>query len=88
MLAITAPGFMSWDSVAQLASARSGLYNSWHPPLMAWLLGAFDGIVPGTLLFLIFQSGLLLFALLALLWCRPRGPVSAVAALLIVLLPQ
>lgn len=88
MLAITAPGFLSYDSVAQLASARSGFYNSWHPPLMAWLLGLFEAVVPGTLLFLIFQTGLLLFALLALLWCRPRGWLSVVAALVLVLSPQ
>jgi hypothetical protein len=88
MLAITAPGFLTWDSVSQLASARSGLYNSWHPPVMAWLLGVFDAAVPGTALFLIFQSGLLLAALLALLWSAPRCWFSAVLALAIVALPQ
>jgi hypothetical protein len=88
MLAITAPGYLSYDSVSQLASARSGAYNSWHPPIMAWLLGVFDWLVPGTLLFEIFQSGLLLFALLVLLWRAPRGWFSAVVAFAIVLLPQ
>ena len=88
MLAITAPGYLSYDSVAQLASARSGVYNSWHPPVMAWLLGVFDATLPGTLLFLIFQSALLLFALLALLWCAPRRWFSPMLALAIVLLPQ
>ena len=39
MLAITAPGYLSYDSVSQLGDARSGFYNSWHPPVMAWLLG-------------------------------------------------
>jgi hypothetical protein len=88
MLALNAPGQMSYDSVTQLANGRAGIYNSWHPPVMAWLLGLLDRVVPGTLLFLIFQSLLLLGALLALLWLKPRGWMSAALALLIVLTPQ
>ena len=88
MLAVNAPGQMSYDSVTQLANGRAGLYNSWHPPVMAWLLGLLDSVIPGTLLFLIFQSLLLLGALLALLWLKPRGWMSAALALLIVLTPQ
>ena len=88
MLTITAPGYLSYDSVSQLGDARSGFYNSWHPPVMAWLLGVFDWALPGTLLFLIFQTGLLLFALLALLWCKPRSWPSVAAAAVFVLLPQ
>jgi hypothetical protein len=88
MLALNAPGQMSYDSVSQLAGGRSGIYNSWHPPVMSWLLGQFDALVPGTLLFLIFQSGLLAGALLALLWLKPRGWGSVAVAALIVLTPQ
>jgi hypothetical protein len=88
MLALNAPGQLSYDSVSQLAGGRAGLYNSWHPPVMSWLLGQFDALVPGTLLFLIFQSGLLLAALLAFLWLKPRGWASVAAAALIVLTPQ
>ena len=88
MLAMNAPGQLSYDSVAQLADARAGLYNSWHPPVMDWLLGLFDSLVPGTLLFLIFQSLLLLLALLALLWLQRRGWRSVVLAAAIVLTPQ
>jgi hypothetical protein len=88
MLAMNAPGQLSYDSVAQLADGRAGFYNSWHPPVMAWLLGLFDRLVPGTLLFLIFQSLLLLLALLVLLRLQPRGwPCMALAAA-IVLTPQ
>src|SRR6202000_2161818 len=36
MLALNAPGQLSYDSVTQLADGRTGHYNSWHPPLMAW----------------------------------------------------
>ena len=88
MLAINAPGQLSYDSVEQLADGRSGAYNSWHPPLMAWLLGLFDAVLPGTLLFLVFQSLLLLGALLALLWLKPRNGWTALVALAIVLTPQ
>jgi hypothetical protein len=88
MLAMNAPGQLSYDSVSQLADGRAGFYNSWHPPVMAWLLGLFDRLVPGTLLFLIFQSLLLLLALLALLWLQPRGWASVVLAAAIVLTPQ
>ncbi len=72
MLTLNWPGQMSWDSVAQLSDGRSGAYNSWHPPVMAFLLGLFDRLVPGTALYLLFQTALLLFALLALLWLVPR----------------
>lgn len=88
MLALNAPGQISYDTVTQLADGRSGHYNSWHPPLMAFLLGAFDRLVPGTLLFLLFQSLLLLGGLLALLALKPRGWPSVALALLIVLTPQ
>ncbi len=88
MLALNAPGQLSYDSVAQLADGRSGAYNSWHPPLMAFALGLFDRLVPGTLLFLVFQSTLMLAALLALLWLKPRNWTAPLVALGIVLTPQ
>src|SRR5215469_13080148 len=88
MLALNAPGQLSYDSVSQLADGRAGLYNTWHPPVMAWLLGLFDRIISGTLLFLVFQSLLLLSALLALLWLKPRGWPAVVLAAAIVLTPQ
>ena len=53
MLALNAPGHLSYDSLTQLADGRAGHYNSWHPPLMAFLLGVFDSLVPGTFLFLL-----------------------------------
>jgi hypothetical protein len=88
MLAMNAPGQLSYDSISQLADGRAGFYNSWHPPVMAWLLGLFDRLVPGTLLFLIFQSLLLVGALLALLWLKPRGWASAVVVAAIMATPQ
>jgi hypothetical protein len=85
---VNAPGQLSYDSVSQLADGRAGHYNSWHPPVMAFLLGLFDRVIPGTLLFLVFQSLLLLGALLALLWLKPRGWASVALAAIFVLLPQ
>ena len=38
MLAMNAPGQLSYDSVSQLADGRAGFYNSWHPPVMACLV--------------------------------------------------
>ena len=69
-LAFNLPGHMSYDSVLQLSQGRSGLYNSWHPPVMAWLLGLFDTIVRGTGLFVLFDT-LLLYGGLAVLVLAP-----------------
>ena len=72
-LALNWPGQMSYDSVVQLADGRSGQYDSWHPPVMAWLLGLFDGLLPGTGLFLLFTALMLLAAWLLLLQRARRG---------------
>jgi hypothetical protein len=53
---------MSYDSVAQFAEARAGFYHSWHPPVMAWAMGLFDGLIAGTGLFILFNGALALFA--------------------------
>ena len=82
-LAVNLPGHMSYDSVLQLAQGRAGVYNEWHPPVMAWLLGVFDGVVRGTGLFVVFDSLLLYGSLLALTLLAPRpswaAPVLALA---------
>jgi hypothetical protein len=64
-LALNLPGHMSDDSVVQLAQGRAGVYNSWHPPVMAWLLGLSDSVTPGTAVFVIFTVALIFGALLA-----------------------
>lgn len=89
MLALNLPGQMSYDSVSQLLQGRSGLYNSWHPPVMAWLLGAFDALWPGTALFVIFDAGLLLGAWLLLLRLgRAPGWAALPVTLAMLLTPQ
>ncbi|MGZ5987756.1 MAG: hypothetical protein ACXWLZ_01770, partial [Rhizomicrobium sp.] len=47
-LAVDLPGHLSYDSILQLLQGRTGVYNTWHPPVMAWLLGIADTLVPGT----------------------------------------
>lgn len=81
-LAMNWPGHLSYDSVMQLWEGRTGLYNNWHPPVMAWLLGSFDGLHPGTGLFTAFDAALAFgsFFALAGLWARPSWAAPAVAA--------
>jgi hypothetical protein len=87
-IAINWPGHLSFDSVEQLLEGRAGLYNTWHPPAMAWLLGLFDGIVRGPGLFVVFDAALAFGALAALLLLGRARWSSVAAAAAIVLLPQ
>jgi hypothetical protein len=66
-VAVNWPGHLSYDSAEQLLEGRVGLYNTWHPPVMAWLLGVFDRIVPGAGLFVLFDAALGFGALFALM---------------------
>src|SRR5262245_7124097 len=68
VLGVGLPGHMSVDSVVQLFEGRTGVSESFHPPLMSLLLGVFDAIVPGTGVYVAFNV-LLLFASL---WAIPR----------------
>ena len=87
MLALNLPGQLSYDSVMQLSDGRAAHYNSWHPAIMAWLLGLFDSIVPGSGLSVLFDAALLAGAFFLLLR-RNAGWGAAAAALAIILTPQ
>lgn len=88
VLALNWPGQMSYDFVVQLADGRSGHYDSWHPVVMAWLLGLSDALLPGPGLFLAFMVLLLGGAWLILLRTgRPRWGTAALL-LAIFLTPQ
>ena len=50
------PGYMSNDSVDQLTQGRENLYNAWHPPIMSWVWGRLDQVIPGPLGMLIFHN--------------------------------
>ncbi|MEI9990777.1 MAG: hypothetical protein WDM86_12130 [Rhizomicrobium sp.] len=84
------PGHLSYDSILQLLQGRTGLYNTWHPPVMAWLLGLGDALVPGTGLFVAFDAALAFGALAGVLLLAPgrAGWPAAAVALAIVLSPQ
>ena len=41
------PGIMTADSIAALAQGRSGIYGDLNAPLMSWLWGRLDSVVPG-----------------------------------------
>jgi hypothetical protein len=88
LLAVNWPGQMSYDSVVQLTDGRNGQYGSWHPPVMAWLLGLFDGLLPGTGLFLLFTALLLLGAWLLLLWSSRGGWGLPILTVLVFATPQ
>ena len=62
MLALNLPGQMSFDSVSQLYQGHTGHYDTWHPPVMAWLLGLFDAVGQGPALFVALDALLLLGA--------------------------
>lgn len=82
------PGWMSPDSIAQYSEAKSGLYNDWHPPLMAWwwgmLLNLWDGPQPILIQNLLFYWGG--WGLLAW-WAKKRIGVLAIAIPLVGLWP-
>jgi len=88
-LALNWPGQLSYDSVVQLHDGRIGHYNPWHPPVMSWMLGIADRMVPGAGLFILFNELLVTTSLVSLLWVvRQVSWAGVVAAVIIVLLPQ
>jgi hypothetical protein len=88
-LAADLPGHLSYDSVIQLLEGRMAQYSSWHPPVMSWLLGLFDAVVPGTALFVVFDMVLFFGALVSLVWLRPvRSWAGVVVAGLMIATPQ
>jgi len=90
VVALHWPGELSPDSVIQLLEGRLGHYNTWHPPVMAWLLGLGDAISPGAGLFILFDATMAYGALVSLLWLKPSRAslMAAGAAVMLCLLPQ
>lgn len=89
MLTVNLPGHFEFDSIRQLLEGRRGVYSNWHPPVMSWLLGVADAIVPGASAFVIFDAALAFGSILSLLWLAPRPTwPSVAAAALAVSLPQ
>lgn len=44
------PGYVTFDGLAQYRQATTGLYDDWHPPVMARLWSVFAGLGPGPML--------------------------------------
>jgi len=80
------PGHLSFDSLVQLNDGRTGRYHTWHPPIMAWMLGLGDRLLRGPGLFMAFDAGLLFTSLGALALGRRTaswaGPIVALALVL------
>jgi hypothetical protein len=84
--AVSWPGHLSYDSVTQLDEGRNLRFWTFHPPVMALLIGLFDRILPGTGLYMVLVQAFFFGALLILIATEKRvgwaGPV-AVAAVMI-----
>jgi hypothetical protein len=77
------PGHFPPDAIAELAQGRHGVFNLWHPPVTAWLLGLADRISPDAGAFILFDAGLLCASLLAFSFLeRPSWLSVVVLALL------
>ncbi len=88
-LALDWPGHLSYNSVIQLLEGRTGVYGTWHPPVMSWLLGVFDALVPGTGLFVLFDIALTFGALFSLMRLGSKASWAAAAVMILcVLSPQ
>ncbi len=66
------PGYISYDAIDQLNQAREGVFRDWHPPLMAFLWGGLDRVLPGPGLMLLWQN-LMFWGGLGLLSARVKG---------------
>jgi hypothetical protein len=86
MLGANLPGHLSYDSVAQLYEGHFHIRETWGPALYAWVLGFFDGFIPGTSLYVTVSAALFFGALAAMTGLRPKTswwavPVAAAAVL-------
>jgi hypothetical protein len=80
------PGHFEPDSLWQLAQGKAGVYNDWHPPVMAWLLGLaahFDGNAP---LFIVFDGALYFGAIASFGLLAPRPGKRLFLALSLILI--
>jgi len=81
------PGYMNWDSGAQLWQARTKHYGDWYPPLMAVLWRYLDRIVGGPILMMLAQTGAFLWGLYAILETRFEARTAATIAAVLMLFP-
>ncbi|HEY5949282.1 MAG TPA: hypothetical protein VIV40_27500 [Kofleriaceae bacterium] len=79
------PGYMSTDSINQLAEARTGHFSDGHPPIMAAEWWVLDRIISGPLLMLLLQAALFLGGLYYLFRrvLSPRAAALVAAAIFV-----
>lgn len=88
-LASALPGHLSTDSVIQLSEGRRLAFDSFNPPVMSFLLGVLDRVLPGTALYVTANVVLLYASLAGLLFLRRRTSWAVVPVLVaVVLSPQ
>lgn len=88
MLALSLPGQMTYDSLAQLHEGRVGVRETWGPAVYAAVLGFFDHLAPGPGLYVTASAFVAYAALIGLIGLRPRTSWwGAFAAALLVLSP-
>ncbi|MFL5295194.1 MAG: hypothetical protein ACJ798_02315 [Phenylobacterium sp.] len=88
-LAANLPGQMSLDSVVALTEARTGVRQTWAPPVASWVLKPFDGLLSGTGLYVAASSAILFLSLMSLSRLRPRASwLAVILGALTILTPQ
>jgi hypothetical protein len=70
-MALNWPGHFSPDGLWQLGQGRAGVYNSWHPPIMAWLLGLAARLSPDAAAFIAVDAAIFFSSLLGFAAVRP-----------------
>jgi len=81
-MALNWPGHFSPDGLWQLGQGRAGVYNTWHPPIMAWLLGLAVRLSPDAAAFIAVDAAIFFAALLGFATLRPAPRLVAVLVLL------
>jgi len=88
-LAANLPGQMSLDSVVALTEARTGVRQTWAPPIASAALKPFDHVLNGTGLYVAASAAVLFLSLMSLSRLRPRASwIAVVLAAAFVLTPQ
>jgi hypothetical protein len=78
------PGYLNGDPTWQLARARDGFIDDWHPPVMSWVWRSVDRVIAGSGGMFLLQVGMFWTALALIARTVFRRFASAAAAVLLV----
>lgn len=83
------PGLMTWDAINQYGQATEGVFDDWHPPVMAWIWRQFIAIKPGPGPMYLLQIGLywLGYTLIVAGAVRRGWSRAAIVAVIVALMP-